>query len=248
MDERFADARLKIDRANKHIRDAEDVVLSLVQSFTVAVSHDPDTGVQNLVHAAPELTDARVQLSLITGDAVHNLRSALDYAWLATLKKHVPTADLRRVKFPVRDSRKELETALNGVQINPTSNSAIFDLLMSNIQPYEGGKNGVVYTLHELDICDKHLLRLSIKPLAGISGIVLEKPDGEIVHGFGATVESCGPYVIPFHKDIRLKQEGTLSINVVLDEAGNFNGVHVVDLLRNFSRAVLYYVQLMEAL
>ena len=115
----FRDARLKIDRANKHIRDAEAVVMSLVESYTVSVYQDPDTGNQHLIHAAPELTDACVQLSLLAGDAAHNLRSALDYAWIAVLKKHVPSADLTKVKFPVRDTREELEAALNGVSRSP---------------------------------------------------------------------------------------------------------------------------------
>jgi len=244
----FRDARLKIDRANKHIRDAEAVVMSLVESYTVSVYQDPDTGNQHLIHAAPELTDACVQLSLIAGDAAHNLRSALDYAWIAVLKKHVPSADLTKVKFPVRDTREELEAALNGVEINATSNPAIYEVFMSSIQPYEDGKNGVIHVLHQIDIHDKHLLRLSITTRAGISGIVIEKADGEIVHGFGGTVESSGPYVIPFVREIRFKDKGKLSINIVLDEAGLYKSVHVVDMLTKFSRVVLYYIGLLENL
>jgi hypothetical protein len=161
-----------------------------------------------------------LQLSLISGDALHNLHTALDYAWVATLNKHVPTANLDYAKFPVRETRKELEDALNGIQINATTQLKIFEVLMSSVQPYDGGKNGVVYTLHKIDIRDKHLLRLGIEPIAGISDIVVEKGDGEIVHGFGATVQSAGPYVITFDRDICDKQRGKLSINIVVEDAG----------------------------
>ena len=242
----FRDARLKVDRANKHIRDATEVVRSLVENYTVTVQVDSQTGYQHLVHAAPDLVNACLELSLIAGDALHNLRTALDYAWVATLKKHVSTANLDYAKFPIRDTRKELEDTLNGIHINATTQPKIFEVVMSSVQPYDGGKNGVVYTLHKIDIRDKHLLRLSIEPLAGISDIVVEKGDGETVHGFGPTVQSVGPYVITFDRDIRVKQHGKLSINIVVEDAGIYNHVHVIDLLTKFSQVVLYYIKLLE--
>ena len=37
----FGDAQLKVDRANKHIQDAENIVLSLADHYTVRVHQDP---------------------------------------------------------------------------------------------------------------------------------------------------------------------------------------------------------------
>ncbi len=161
----FRDARLKVQRADKHIEDLEAAILSLKESYTATVDENNETGHQELIHAIPEFAEAMDNLSLIAGDAIHNLRSALDFAWVSTLKKHIPTADLDRAKFPVYPSRETLEGALNGININPTSNSAIFNCIVTDIQPYRGGKLlEVPSTLNKLDICDKHLVLLELHP------------------------------------------------------------------------------------
>lgn len=193
MAAQFRDARLKIKRANKHIADLERAILSLKESHTVTVQPNEQTGYQELIHML-KYDDAADDIALIAEDAVHNLKSALDFAWVSLLKKHLPSAGLDRAKFPIYPTRESLVGALNGIHINPTSNAAIFDLIVSDIQPYEEGKyGGVAYILHKLDIADKHLLPLGVHPLAGIEGIVVQQDDGEVIHGFGATHHPRAP-------------------------------------------------------
>lgn len=74
----------------------------------------------------------------------------------------------------------------------------------------------------------------------------MQRSDGEIVHGFGATIQSVGPYVITFDRDIRVKEHGRLSINIVVEDAGRFQHMHVVDLLLKFSQYVAYASKLLE--
>jgi hypothetical protein len=186
MSKPFRDARLKIKRADKHIADLDAVIVGLKDSYSSTVEPNRETGHQDLIHAIPEFAEALDTMSLIAGDAIHNLKTALDFAWMGTLKEHVPSANFGRTKFPVYASKKELEAALNGIPINTTANSAIFHVIATDIQPYEGGKHGVVYPLHRLDIEDKHLLLLGLLPLAGIDGIIVENPEGE---SFAASAE-----------------------------------------------------------
>lgn len=175
-------------------------------------------------------------------------KTALDFAWISSLRKHVPTANLDFAKFPVYPSRRELESALNGVSINARSNSALFQLLVADIQPFGEGHNGVIYALHKLDISDKHLLLLGLVPLAGIDGIMVQKPDGEVVRGFAGAARNPPPYVISFDGNIRIKDKGKLTFHIVLKEAGIYDSVHIMEVLPKFSQVVSHYIELLERL
>jgi hypothetical protein len=246
MSKLFRDARLKVQRANKHIADLEAAISALKENYTATVVQNSDTGHQDLIHAIPEFAEAADNMALIAGDAIHNLKTALDFAWMSVLMKHVPTANFDCAKFPVYPSRRELEGALNGVPINAGSNSALFELLVSGMQPFEGGHNGVIYALHKLDISDKHLLLLGLVPLASIDGIMVQRPDGEVVRGFAGATWNLPPYVIAFERNIRIKEKGKLTFNIVLKEAGIYSGVHIMEVLPKFSQVVSYYIELLE--
>ena len=60
------------------------------------------------------LTDETIQtdLALIIGDAVHNLKCALDFTWCGVLKVIYPSSLHDKSKFPVFEDRKRLESAL----------------------------------------------------------------------------------------------------------------------------------------
>ena len=89
---------------------------------------------------------------------------------------------------------------------------------------------------------------MDIVPHAGISKIVVKQADGELVHGFGGTVSSFGPYVITFDRDIHVNDKGKLTVDIVLQQAGLFNSVHIQELLPKFSTYTLHAVELMEDL
>jgi len=78
----FHDALLKIERADKHITDLESIVSSLPDRDVISTEIDPKTGGSSIKHHIPGLDGILTDLSLIAGDAVHNLRVSLDYAWL----------------------------------------------------------------------------------------------------------------------------------------------------------------------
>jgi hypothetical protein len=244
----FRDAHLKIKRADKHIADLKGAIVSLKESSSVAVQENAHTGVKELIHTL-EFAKYADDIALIAGDAIHNLRSALDFAWVCMLRKHVPTADLDRAKFPIYPTLEDLKGALNGIGINAASNAAIFNLLIADIQPYKTGKyGGIAYSLHKLDITDKHLVLLGLFPSAGIKGIVVEDENGEIIQGFGAMTNEGPPYVIPFGRNMRIKDEGKLTFDIVLQDTGFYDFMETTEILSKFSEAVGYFVQFMENL
>src|SRR5713226_2447842 len=114
----FRDARLKDDRANKHVEELKAAIFSLKESNTARIEKNLETGHQELIHTLPGLEDALLNLSLIVGDAIHNLHTALDFAWVSTIERHIPAASSKFTKFPVRETREKLEAALHGAKID----------------------------------------------------------------------------------------------------------------------------------
>jgi hypothetical protein len=243
---RFRDANLKIHRAYKHLIELEETVLSLQKKRTVTVQNNAETSHQELIHSIPNLQEALLNCSLISGDAIHNMRTALDFAWVQALgSRNIVVSDYS--KFPIRTDRNSLEAALHGIQID-TRFPELFNSLMVDIQPCKGGNGEIIYDLHQLDIFDKHLLLLGLLPRAGIIGIVTRDKEGQIWKGSGISTESFGPFVIPFERDMRIEDEGELAFRVIIKEAGSLKNAPIQGLLLEFYESVKHIVQIMEGL
>ena len=153
--------RAKIERAKEHIEQfsAEwSTALRDVEPYRYFSEDDPDTGDRVYRVEVDDDTPAILQrLGLIIGDAVHNLRAALDLlAWqIVVANEGKPT---RFTYFPIADSRKEFESG-GPKKVKGASEDAIE--LLWKIRPYKGG-NVPLYRLHRLDIADKHRLLLTV--------------------------------------------------------------------------------------
>jgi hypothetical protein len=151
----FQDARLKIDRANSHISNLDVRITALADSDIATVEINPGLGNEVIKHDLGDRT-AIGEIALMAGDAVHNLRCALDYAWLESIRELIPSALSRFAKFPVYPTIEALEAALKGKKIDIASLS-LFRLMLDEIKPYEEG-NFAIWPVHKLDIRDKHRL------------------------------------------------------------------------------------------
>src|ERR1041385_9134971 len=97
----FAASRLKIERANKHILELNSVFETFVQSdfHKLVVNSDPNTGQDVLQFSI--LKTLPKDIATIVGDAIHNLRSALDLLICNIVAKTIPGQSLRYVCFPI---------------------------------------------------------------------------------------------------------------------------------------------------
>jgi hypothetical protein len=241
----YRDARLKVDRAKKHIADVDSALVALKNTSTATIEYRPDGG-QSLKHEIPDFRNALDDLSLIVGDAIHNLHSALDFAWYSTIDRCLPDKLSDATKFPVRETRQNLEGALHGIEVD-TRCQALFECIVSKIQPYKGGHNSAVWTLHDLDISDKHLLLLGLNPSGHIRGITVRDADGELHRGSTMAASGVnGFYRVDYERGIEVEDKGKLSFTVTLQEAGIFKPVPVDSLLCSSGNFTLYTVELLE--
>jgi hypothetical protein len=161
MADRFDSAWLKLERARKHIDDLEAELDAFwaTEPYEIELTESPESGAASYriahIQALPE------SLPLITGDAAHSIRSALDHFACAV----VPCPD-RTTAFPVWGTetsgtptadrwRKKVGQALVGA--SPQLIAALLDL-----QVWETGRDSLLWAAHELDRIDKHRLLISI--------------------------------------------------------------------------------------
>jgi hypothetical protein len=126
------------------------------------------------------LTDRElgVDLALITGDAIHNLRTALDFAWRGTIERFSPKPVDGWTHFPVSVSKTKLIGDLTKTaKIDPTSD--LFDFMVNRVKSYEGGDNDI-RSIHTLDIDDKHQILIPVVAVTGIKGVELKNEDGSV--------------------------------------------------------------------
>lgn len=236
------DAALKVERANKHIGDVKDAIRLLEQTYTGDIQIDKETGRQEITHRVPQFAVDLQKLSLIVGDAIHNLHTALDFAWCDTIKRRLPDKLSPYTKFPVAKTAQELEARLHGIQVDSRCKT-LFDFIVSVVRAYDGPHNSAVWTLHDLDINDKHVILLKHAPHAAIQGIVLRDNDGHIYRGQSMAVARYGPYTVSFGTGVHVEDKGILSVDITLEEAGPFQSVRIDELLPFFSYNVFYIVK-----
>src|SRR5271170_4894958 len=99
----FSASRLKIERARKHIDDVDALVLTFVNSdfYAISVEDNVERQAQFLRFDINKSPFPFHKAALHVGDALHNLRSALDLMCYGIVRS--PT---KWTRFPIRDTRE----------------------------------------------------------------------------------------------------------------------------------------------
>lgn len=155
---RLTGVRAKIERAKKHVRDLDVAIRAFTDRNPgrECVVSQPQSDTAYTLHCVRLLTPIGSDIPVIAGDAVHNLRSALDHlAWqLVEANGQTPG---RHTYFPLCDQAQkyrapETERKIEGI-------SAPAKQVIEAAQPYQAGYD-LLGTLHEMNNWDKHRLLL----------------------------------------------------------------------------------------
>lgn len=152
-DERLRLIRAKVERARKHVNDVESEVRTFLATtpYVVGTKKDPET--RKPVHYLSSVRVPPTSAAAITGDAIQNLRSALDH--LVHHLIQVGTGQpgpFRHSEFPIFDSATDYyakkDPKLKGAR--PGAVEAV-----DALEPYKGG-NDTLWQIHALNLVDKH--------------------------------------------------------------------------------------------
>ena len=141
---KFQASRIKLQRARKHINE----LARMQDEWRGRIKSDHTTSVFGNVSAGP----VDEEFGAVVGDAIHNLRAALDLmaVELARANGATKTSD---VYFPFGMDEASFELAITKKKFNKAGEDAV--ALLRTFQPYKSG-NHALRAIHDLDVEDKH--------------------------------------------------------------------------------------------
>lgn len=189
FDELYRPASLKIERAKYHINDLNARLVAFLAEtpFELITVHDPHAGKRT--HTIETNNAVPNEIPLIVGDAVHNLRSALDVTIFALIGDRARQP--WRVQFPFARKKEGLEAAISQAEIHLAGEQIVNRIKAA--RPYEGG-NALLHGLNSLDITDKHRLIITAGRIMSISA--------DDFHKIDPAIPIYGPGVINFAAEV----------------------------------------------
>jgi hypothetical protein len=233
----FTGPRLKIERAKHHINDLQ----SRVHEFETGNVHDViikpnadrghDVLETRIVQAVP------TEFALVIGDALHNLKAALDLVVNEVVITRLGSSD-DYTRFPVREDRKKLEAAVNGSQVAQAS-KAVASFIVDRVKPYYAG-NDTIWALHRLNILDKHRLLLPVMQINGVNDIRIKHEGGEYLMGaWIITRTRAVRHTLYDLQNCQVADKGNLSLLILFDQrAVPLAGAPIIPTLVGFVRHV----------
>lgn len=241
---RFTSAHLKIKRADKHIGDLESAFADFVKTefYRFGVEKNPkgeDVLSFEVTTPIPE------DIPMIIGDALHNLRTALDHVAHQVVADSGATPS-KNLYFPFAKGREELVAGLRDGEIEAAAGQTLIDLIVDTVRPYKGG-NDALYALHKADIGDKHKIGVPTITIAALFDVEV-KVGGGTFHisrmevGEGGKLNAIASAVHP----IEIAKYGKAAFSVVFGKGQPFEGEAILPTLHQLSQLVSGVVETIE--
>lgn len=235
----FDSAKQKIERADYHISDLERQFAAFVaeKPHKFTVQSDPSTGqlvVMVYFHKRPPST-----LATIIGDAIHNMRCALDHMTWEVVG--IGGTQNRHLKLPAGSDRVSFEASCNGIE---TPDQWVKDAIRA-LEVFPGGKGSRLYEIHLLDNTDKHQAISPVLRATGIPVFSATYPDGQIVRPVKDQIvathgaqEGVPLVILPPGSALELDDDTECPPSIFMRKASNGHLVPVFHLLKECSAAV----------
>lgn len=220
-------AELKLNRAKKHIEELQILIQTKPPYVYVA---DTDWPRRQRYLQARKVDDAAAEVSLLCGDAIHNMRAALDHAYWSRVSPFALTdGERRKLQFPFCRDAARLPQILKERLADRVSPA--FVAALSKLNPVKGGENDIaLYLIDELDIEDKHklLIPLGDSKILQASEIRRQVPDFPLIFG-GEIGLNMNPrdigWDLPQSASSVMTAFATTKLNVKIDVLLNLPGV-----------------------
>jgi hypothetical protein len=163
----FEDARLKFQRSNDLFVELRAVLDEYLRSdfFFFDIEKNPNTG-QNVLNFRVKREPPR-KIATVLGDAIHNLRSAIDLAYVDLLRAIGETPS-RWSTLRIYESREQLLNMLGkgrGILKNAPD---VLAALAVKVRPYRDNGDWLLVALNDLDISDKHTSLIPVFAVVGL--------------------------------------------------------------------------------
>lgn len=163
----FTGPALKIQRSAYHRRALDEALKAFAKTMPYNIGPAPDGTRHWAVNLTRSFPD---DVPLILGDAIHNLRAALDIAACDAVRTNGKSTD--KVKFPFAATAEQLEELLSK-EIKKAGPDVVE--VIRSYKPFIGGHRDL-RGLHDLDIADKHQLILPVDVSPKMTHTRIEAP------------------------------------------------------------------------
>jgi hypothetical protein len=215
---------LKIDRAKQHIGnlDAERVAFLGTNPYRGVPKFDAKSNrTEYILESLPEIPSS---IPLILGDAIHSLRTALDY--LACELVRSAGVDPGQVYFPISETDKKYASESGGkTKGMPQAAKDEID----KMRPYKGGNTGL-WAIHKLDIIDKHRLLPTIAMRVGHWTMTLSAEPTEFALAVAPVLEA-GQTIGFISGNAVTNKEMNVTADIAFGEPDVIKGRPVIDTL-----------------
>jgi hypothetical protein len=156
----YYDIVAKIERANKHINEFVSLWTScgIAHPNKTRIERDPQSG--DATFYVADMTPIPPDVSIIAGDAIQNLRSALDHLVYAMMTK-AGAKITTQTGFPIFDTFALYSNPKSGALRKIGGLGKLATQEIDRLKPYKGG-NDNLWLLHKLNNIDKHRLLLTV--------------------------------------------------------------------------------------
>lgn len=244
----FHQATLKVGRAYHHIADVTREASAYIEKdpFELSVKHDRQAGILLSMDLREPIPN---NVILGTGDAIHNLKAALDYVWTG-IHRAATGAVVRREYFPIGNTRNDVIARITEPSVEVAFPN-IKNFLGDRIRPYcdeATGGNPAFRAINHLDRWDKHnLLIPAISDVGDGHFTVMGLPTGTITFK-GNQIYSDQSILllqclVPIREPLRIEQYAKPTIEIVIGKGQPLAHEPLIPSLKNLAQTVLDTVE-----
>jgi hypothetical protein len=230
---------LKIRRAHDQLKALSSEIEAFFQlkPYEIETQINPDTlhifGILRVRHTAPTIW------SVVIGEIVHNLRSALDHLiWQLVIKETGAPPTTNKTQFPIFDTLAGYQSRGEPVFLHGVGATA--KTLIKAAQPFETGEghNNPLWHLHELSNWDKHraiAFAATTRRSAEVEAVVDEverwfvSVPGPLHDDAELFRVKLKPSAIPFRERIdKVKMKGGFTFHITFEQPAIMAGTQIV--------------------
>ena len=232
----FESARRKLERANQHIADLKTVSIAFTSKLHNFGFYNEADAMVVEVRLSEPIPSA---LPLLIGDAVHNLRTALDHATWELIGLDRGKQD-RWLTFPASRTQGDYEAACRRIE-TPRADTTKF---LVAFEAYPGGAGEKLFALNLLDNTDKHQILTPTTGVATLRNAEVVKPDGQVMTTFKNCKFSMGPdgrtRLMKLGPDLSFKfdEERDPTVDIFFGKVEFFESAQLIPALTHLSETV----------
>lgn len=249
MNDRFHGSWLKIERAEEHIENLNAIIGGFLGTDFYRISVEQDVDGSNFVRFDVDASKfPRETCALVIGDALHNLRGALDllYAQLVIAPPDAWTI------FPISDTREKLVKRLAGLEDKKIT-KAFSQFILDRIKAYETG-NEPLWLLHRLNDWDKHQLLIPVLQGMEFSELCFEDDEHRVIGPKRRFYWVPGSSIYRTQLDsaegrkVTLKDKGRATLTILFDFEHTIRSQPIIPTLSRIAATVKEVINLVEVL